>query len=77
MNEQIEKLARALLNGGIASNQKDAEKRAREILKIPEPADETQPVPLEQVESVIIDKDFTSDKTLRELLEEDSKDVYK
>lgn len=77
MNEQIEKLARALLNGGIASNQADAEKRAREILNIPEPVEEVQPVSLDQVESVVIDKDFTSDKTLKDLLDEDSKDVYR
>lgn len=82
INEQLKKLVRALVNGGIAGNEKEAIDKAREMLKMPKViSDEKEESPeslpgIGEISEVPIDLDIDKNKTLKELLEEDGKKVY-
>lgn len=83
---QLEKLARTLVKGNLASNYKEALQTAREILKIPEESKEAGaniaiagPLPkVDDIEPIPVSLgvDFDRDKTIREILEEDAKTIY-
>lgn len=82
---QLDKLARTLVKSSLASSYREALKRAREMLKIPEEpqAEAPEPNPGElptvgEIEEVPISLgiDFEKDKTLKEVLEEDAKTIY-
>ncbi len=87
--EQLEKLARTLINSGLAFGLTEAMKRAREILKIPEEPVKEAPVDVKSLPKVDdlspVEKtaqysvgvsDIDSDKTLKEILDEDAERVY-
>ncbi len=87
--EQLEKLARTLINSGLAFGLSEAMKKAREILKIPEEPIKEEPVDVRSLPKVddissvertaqysVGVSDIDSDKTLKEILEEDAEKVY-
>ncbi len=87
--EQLEKLARTLIKSGLAFGLSEAMKRAREILKIPEEPVKEEPVDVKSLPKVDdispVEKtvqysvgviDIDSDKTLKEILNEDAEKVY-
>ena len=88
---QLDKLARTLLKSNLAGSYEDAVSTARTILKIPEPLEPLEPLEQPQVTvdvfqlpevedispvPVSIGADFSSDKTLKEVLDEDARRVY-
>lgn len=87
--EQLEKLARTLVSSGLAFSLSEAIKKAREILKIPEEPKKEEPVdvnslpkvddisPVEKTAQYSVGiSDIDRDKTLKEVLEEDAKEIY-
>lgn len=87
--EQLEKLARTLVNSGLAFSLSEAMKKAREILKIPEEPKKEEPVDVKSLPKVddicpaekmaqfsVGVSDIDRDKTLKEVLEEDAKKIY-
>lgn len=86
---QIEKLARTLVNSGLAFNLSEAVKRAKEMLKIPEEplkeehvdvkslpkVDDISPVEKTGRYSIGV-SDIDTDKTLKEVLDEDAERIY-
>ena|SRR3989338_4414593 len=88
-DEQLEKLARTLVNSGLAFSLSEALKKAREILKIPEEPAKEEPVdvsslpkvdeltPVEKTAKYSVGvSDIDNDKTLKEVLEEDAEKIY-
>ncbi len=86
---QLDKLARTLINSGLAFGLSEAMKKAREILKIPEEPVKEEPVDVKSLPKVddispvgktahysVGVSDIESDKTLKEILEEDAEKVY-
>ncbi len=87
--EQLGKLARTLVNSGLAFTLSEAMKKAREILKIPEEPAKEEPVdvstlpkvddisPVEKTTKYSVGaSDIDTDKTLKEVLEEDAEKIY-
>ena len=81
--EQLEKLARTLLNSGLALNSAEAMKKAKEILKV---APKEEKVDIEKLPKIgdlkAVSKislgisDLDKDKSLKEVVEEDAEKIY-
>ena len=86
VQEQLEKLARTLVNSGLASTPGAAMKKAREMLKVKEPevqekVDITTLPKIDDIKTVKASmsvgiSDLDKDKTLKEVIEEDAKKMY-
>ena len=77
--KQLEKLAKTLLNSGLASNSAEAMKKSKEILKVGDKEEiDIEKLPkIEDVEAVrTSDNDFDKDKSLKEVVEEDAEKIY-
>ena len=84
--EQLEKLARTLVNSGLVSTPGAAMKKAREMLKVKEPeiqekVDITTLPKIDDIKTVKASisvgvSDLDKDKTLKEVIEEDAKKIY-
>ena len=78
--EQLQKLAKTLVNSALCHSMPEALKRAREILKIPE---EKKPEPenngkLPNIEEIEAVKDAPEpEQNLKELMEEDAERIYR
>ncbi|MBS3132879.1 hypothetical protein J4470_01975 [Candidatus Woesearchaeota archaeon] len=79
--DHLEKLARTLLKSGLASNSAEAMKRAREILKIKPEKEKINIESLPKIDEIkAADSkhagELETDRSLRELLEEDAEKIY-
>ena len=80
--EQLDKLVRTLLVSGLESTSANAMKKAKEMLKITDPPQKIDATKLPKVDDLTPVtyssgiSDLDSDKTLKEVVEEDAKKIY-
>ena len=78
MKHQLDKLARTLINSGLASTPADAMKKAKDILKVDdtEPVDKAKLPKIEDIEPVPPSSRTKLDHTHKEVVDEDAEKIY-
>ena len=75
--EQVHKLAKTLVNSGLASNLKSGMEKAKQMLKIEDDEDLSKLPKAEELSEVTLhDMGADGDKALRQLLDEEADRVY-
>ena len=77
MTGHLSKLAKTLVNSGLASDSEDALKKAKEILRIKDVEPDKSTLPkIEDIQAAGKTPEASGDGSLKEIVEEDAKTIY-